>query len=59
MKYTSKECSSPNEHRAPAGLVNLQFSLATAAGLLKSLVSFGLIVSSYIMAYKFADYKVF
>ena len=41
------------------GLVNLQFSLATAAGLLKSLVSFGLIVSSYIMAYKFADYKVF
>jgi putative aldouronate transport system permease protein len=41
------------------GLVNLQFSLATAAGLLKSLVSFALIVSSYIMAYKFADYKVF
>ena len=41
------------------GLVNLQFSLATAAGLLKSLVSFGLIVSSYFMAYKFADYKVF
>jgi putative aldouronate transport system permease protein len=41
------------------GLVNLQFSLATAAGLLKSVVSFLLIVSSYIMAYKFADYKVF
>ncbi|GHT59306.1 sugar ABC transporter permease [Spirochaetia bacterium] len=41
------------------GLVNLQFSLATAAGLLKSVVSFVLIVSSYVMAYKFADYKVF
>jgi putative aldouronate transport system permease protein len=41
------------------GLVNLQFSLGTAAGLLKSVVSFILIVSSYTMAYKFADYKVF
>jgi putative aldouronate transport system permease protein len=41
------------------GLVNLQFSLGTAAGLLKSVVSFFLIVFSYIMAYKFADYRVF
>lgn len=41
------------------GLVNLQFSLATAAGLLKSVVSFILIVTSYGMAYKFANYKVF
>jgi putative aldouronate transport system permease protein len=41
------------------GLINLQFSLATAAGLLKSVVSFVLIVSSWIMAYKFADYRVF
>jgi putative aldouronate transport system permease protein len=41
------------------GLINLQFSLATAAGLLKSAVSFVLIVSSYMAAYKFADYKVF
>ena len=41
------------------GLVNLQFSLATAAGLLKSVVSFALIVVSYMMAYKFANYKVF
>jgi putative aldouronate transport system permease protein len=41
------------------GLINLQFSLATAAGLFKSVVSFVLIVSSWIMAYKFADYKVF
>jgi putative aldouronate transport system permease protein len=41
------------------GLVSLQFSLGTAAGFLKSVVSFVLIVISYIMAYKFADYKVF
>ncbi|MDR1947880.1 MAG: ABC transporter permease subunit [Spirochaetaceae bacterium] len=41
------------------GLINLQFSLATAAGLLKSVVSFVLIVSSWLMAYKFADYRVF
>jgi putative aldouronate transport system permease protein len=41
------------------GLVNLQFSLATAAGLLKSVVSFVLIVTSYTVAYKFADYRVF
>ncbi|MDR2618126.1 MAG: ABC transporter permease subunit [Treponema sp.] len=41
------------------GLVNLQFSLGTAAGLLKSVISFVLIVASYFMAYKFADYRVF
>lgn len=41
------------------GLVNLQFSLATTAGLFKSVISFSLIVISYILAYKFADYKVF
>lgn len=41
------------------GLVDLQFSLATAAGLLKSVVSFILIVVSYAMAYKFADYRIF
>jgi putative aldouronate transport system permease protein len=41
------------------GLINLQFSLATAAGLLKSVVSFILIVGSWVMAYKFADYRVF
>jgi putative aldouronate transport system permease protein len=41
------------------GLINLQFSLATAAGLFKSVVSFALIVSSWVMAYRFADYKVF
>lgn len=41
------------------GLVKLQFSLATTAGLFKSAVSFILIAISYITAYKFADYKIF
>lgn len=41
------------------GLVNLQFSLATTAGLLKSFISFLMIVISYWCAYKFADYKIF
>lgn len=41
------------------GLINLQYSLGTAAGLFKSAISFALIVISYLMAYKFADYKVF
>lgn len=41
------------------GLVNLQFPLATTAGLLKSVVSFVLIVTSYALAYKLADYRVF
>lgn len=41
------------------GLVNLQFSLATTAGLFKSFISFLMIVISYWCAYKFADYKIF
>lgn len=41
------------------GLLNVQFSLATAAGLFKSVISFVLIVVSYIVAYKAADYKIF
>lgn len=41
------------------GLVNLQFSLATTAGLFKSVISFFMIVISYWAAYKFADYKIF
>lgn len=41
------------------GLQNLQFSLATAAGLFKSGVSFVLIYISYRLAYRFADYTVF
>ncbi|WP_123042973.1 ABC transporter permease [Cohnella candidum] len=41
------------------GLQNLQFSLATAAGLFKSVISFVLIYVSYRLAYRFADYTVF
>ncbi len=42
-----------------AGLVDLQFSLATAVGLLKSVVSFILITASYFMADRFTGYKIF
>ncbi|WP_306341541.1 ABC transporter permease [Scatolibacter rhodanostii] len=41
------------------GLVDVQFSLATTAGLFKSVISFILVVTSYLVAYKVADYKVF
>ena len=41
------------------GLVNLQFSLATAMGLLKSVVSFIMITVSYYMASRFANYRIF
>lgn len=41
------------------GLVDLQFSLATTAGLFKSVVSFVMIAGSYSLAYKFADYTIF
>lgn len=41
------------------GITNLQFSLATAAGLFKSVVSLFLVVVSYTLAYKFADYTIF
>lgn len=41
------------------GLQNLQFSLATAAGLFKSVISFILIIISYRFAYKYANYKIF
>ncbi|RKP54922.1 sugar ABC transporter permease [Cohnella endophytica] len=41
------------------GLLNLQYGLATAAGLLKSVISFVLIVVSYTLASKFANYRIF
>jgi putative aldouronate transport system permease protein len=41
------------------GLINLQFSLATTAGLFKAVISFVMIVLSYWSAYKFANYRVF
>lgn len=41
------------------GLLNLQYELATAVGLLKSVVGFVLISVSYYMAYKFVNYRIF
>lgn len=41
------------------GLVNLQFSFGTAVGLLRSVVGFVLIVSSYFLADRFAGYRIF
>ena len=41
------------------GLVNVQYSLASCAGLLKSVVSLVLISVSYLLAHKFADYRIF
>lgn len=41
------------------GLENLQFSLATAVGLLKSVVGFVMISCSYLLASKFANYHIF
>ena len=41
------------------GIVQMNFSTGTAAGLFKSVISFILIVSAYVLAYKFADYTIF
>lgn len=41
------------------GINDLKFSLATAVGLLKSLVGFIMISVSYLIAYKTADYRIF
>ncbi|GMQ56060.1 polygalacturonan/rhamnogalacturonan ABC transporter permease [Vallitalea sediminicola] len=41
------------------GLESAQFSLSTAVGLFKSVVSFVMIGISYTLAYKFADYRIF
>lgn len=41
------------------GLVQMQYGLATAVGLLKSAVSFILIFFSYKLAYRFANYRIF
>jgi len=41
------------------GLLQGQYSLATAVGLLKSAVSFILIVTSYMIANKYSDYHIF
>jgi putative aldouronate transport system permease protein len=41
------------------GLVQHQYSMATAFGLFKSVISFILISSAYYLAYKIADYRIF
>ncbi|MEK3658837.1 ABC transporter permease subunit [Paenibacillus sp. FSL R5-0744] len=41
------------------GILNGQYSFATAVGVFKSLVGFLLIVVGYRVAYKLADYKIF
>lgn len=42
-----------------AGLQNLQYSLATAVGLFKSVISLVLITVGYWLADKFTGYKLF
>lgn len=42
-----------------AGMLNLQYSLATAVGLLKSVVSFVLILITYRLSYKLSGYRIF
>ncbi|MFL1675693.1 ABC transporter permease subunit [Paenibacillus dendritiformis] len=41
------------------GIEQAQYGFATAVGLLKSVVSFILISVSYVMAYRFANYRIF
>ncbi|SEM58817.1 sugar ABC transporter permease [Paenibacillus sp. OV219] len=42
-----------------SGLMSAQYSMATAIGLLNSVVSFILVVFTYFMAYRFANYRIF
>jgi putative aldouronate transport system permease protein len=41
------------------GLLQMQYSLATAVGLLKSVIGFAMIALSYVLARKFANYNIF
>ncbi|MBP1990313.1 ABC transporter permease [Paenibacillus eucommiae] len=41
------------------GLINTQFGFATAVGLMKSVISFVLIVVSYRLAFKLTNYRIF
>lgn len=41
------------------GLVQAQYSLASAIGLMKSAISLLLIAASYFLAYRFANYRIF
>jgi putative aldouronate transport system permease protein len=40
-------------------MLQAQYGVATAIGLLKSVVAFVLISTSYLAAYKVADYRIF
>ncbi len=42
-----------------SGLLQAQYGLATAVGLMKSVISFVLIIFSYVRAYRFANYRIF
>lgn len=41
------------------GLVETQYGVATAAGLFKSVVSCIFVIAAYVMAYRFANYRIF
>ncbi|GBF78550.1 putative protein lplB, partial [Paenibacillus sp. 598K] len=41
------------------GLIQAQYGLATAIGLIKSVIGFALIVLSYRLASKYANYRIF
>lgn len=41
------------------GVLSAQYSLATAVGLVRSIIGFGLILTSYWLADKFANYRIF
>ncbi|WP_219836218.1 sugar ABC transporter permease [Paenibacillus sp. R14(2021)] len=41
------------------GLENANYGVATAVGLFKSVVSFGLIGASYVLAYRLTNYRIF
>ncbi len=41
------------------GMIDAQYGVATAVGLFKSVVSFTMLTISYILAYKYTDYRVF
>jgi putative aldouronate transport system permease protein len=41
------------------GMIDAQYGVATAVGLFKSVVSFTMLTISYLLAYKYTDYRVF
>ena len=41
------------------GMLDAQYGVATAIGLFKSVISFAMLASAYVLAYKFTDYRVF